>query len=1752
MTDINLFKKTLDSAYPVKTPTQEKYFSELETKQKMNEYKSMLTPQKTLSDEQLLAQEGVQLEQANYNIGELFNQASSGEYVAKFPTYTPGRDNYDYFSRNQTTGDKWFNGAKQFGQTIVNSVAGLGNLVYGTGAMIAEGELSAFYDNDYMNWLDDVSEMRRLENPIYKTYEEQEMGFGESLGTASFWADDFLQGTAFTAGMIASEAVLRGLTGGLVGGVGFARTGLGTMSKARAVATSPITKAMSNTLKNINNVKIMDAIGKGSNIARTMITSAAYEAGFEARHFMREMRDSFEQDFLEKNGTLPTEKDKADFEEKLKSQANELFGFNLAVVGASNIAQFGGVLGIKRPKISPDNWFNSKLFGAGIKDGVAITATKGQIVNRALYTLGKNAFLEGVVEEGLQAVGSRTSETLLKSTYDKTNTEKSIGYAEAFLSGLEETYGTEEGRKEVYLGMLIGALTGSATNMYQARSLNPSDTSFKWLDERAKGLENELMKGTYSAKVLAENLFATNRTIAFKTQEEEANKKGDFLGGQQARAGSIFSQALRGVNLDYADKIKEQTLQAFDTATDQEIAEKAGVDVSMASELREQMKQEYTEQFDKAVKYQETANALIGDKLTKGEMQEFEKIVDEYVAKGYDPATAKVEAVSVLRSALGFELFMGDVAYNHSEEMKNAFLNELGNSLVTENIRKALDIHDVLKKAGKSKQLEFGRVRKQIVKTKDKISKLEKEYKTVENLIAQATAETTNRAELVGKLNDLTNRKNELSNRQAELEAQANTLLKSSVIQNRFGASVPAPFVTADEIETLEKEISNAMETLDVLPGEKGLKAKKFLQEYEKSVEAFKRYDQRVNQLLDPKVGLRGKKGILPSFFSAKTPAEQTADMIRGILNTHFIRQREQANLASERLNSVENQVQTNTEDIIKYLEDQPYLFEQYGGSLDNVLPTKEEVQEFYNLVLKEQAVPENLQRKIDNLKQELANTSETIFTSDKAKKADIERRREEELYNDSNFIEISEEKSIIEKYINNDNYYRTIGKSGLADALTYGKLRQKGAKTNNAKYSHVYFGSGLKGLQYVSDFSDRFGSDVIAIVPKENIKEAGTVHHTYKIGNVTTKEHVSIKNVTFFRLIDGKPHILDLTLAEEINAKYDAELEALKETKIEEKPNPRYEELKNEIGKLEEQQKLGSNLSAEEKTRLEELTNKLANWSLTESTPLGDIIKQEALRKTEVVEKPIEDLTEEDVDTMVDEEKEKRPFNFLQTVSHVYAKMFPEKGVYVFSHITPKGFLEMLGQTTGLTAYDKETDKVSDITIDDVNDLKQGTIVSFGNNFSFKIGDGRNVVLYASKENFSSLGIKVRSTPSNYSVVLGTDRKPMPTDYEDATTYSFDEAMNLESGSILIAKVDMDDPYNKSLSDEEFENSVRITFYDENGNKVSMLKGTREGETEIAPENYLKLRASAVKNAKGKEGLIELGEANIETIFIGAPIVEGEFAIDENLIETTGSWDGNKLTLDKELKGVRVDLLKGLDKSLPIVVVKKGTTLIAYPVKGGRVDSNQADSFTETGAELAIKINQTLIDNNLSPEPIYFNSVEDNNMYNADGSKTEELLSAIEKVNKIPAKEFDLASATINIDLEGQRFLPPKISIDLDSVILYDEPAPQRLLLGQGAVTAVEEVVEPEEGDLFTLNYTEGDSRDIQFRNGKFGSEISGKFVAEYDKNQPYYRWLFDLASKNAGVVEEYDHKEFKEIFTTATENFRDKESKEELSKKC
>ena len=1470
MTDIDSLKKELDLAFPTKTPQQEKVFAEMDVESKKQEYANKLKMPSApssggfLDTTKIKSEPGLRLETPNFNVDEIFSKTNSGEYIAKFDTYTPGIDNYDKFSREQTTGDKWLNGATQFTQTVVNSIAGLGNLVYGIGAMIKERELSSFYDNDYMNWLDDVSEKRRLNNPIYKTYEEQEMGFGESMGTASFWADDFLQGASFTAGMIASELVLRGLTGGVVGGVGLSRAGLSAttqgafklntlknaMGLARTAAVKPITTAMSNVLPKLSGVTFGANVGKIANIVRTGVTSAGYEAGFEARHFMREMRANFEEDFIETNGVAPTEEDRAEFESALKSKANGLFAFNVAVVGASNIAQFGSALGLKLPKVkgfssNPDSWINRKVFGVGVQDGAIATATMGNKLARVGYTFGKNAVMEGLVEEGLQGVGSKTAEKMLKDSYSLNNANQTMGYANSFIKSMSEQYGTEEGLKEVYLGMLIGALTGSATNLVTARTL--ADGNFKVLDQRAKGIEKQLLKGgSYSADNMMQKLLSANRTVANKRDEQKAIQEGDISAVQTARHSEMFNQTLRGIELNYLDQIKEQTLQQLDMLSNEEIATMADVEVSEASRIREELKQEYKNETKVIEDTINSSKELIAGSLNKGE---YNFAIEEFQKRGYSKDMANATVADMLQKSLAYEMYIGKVSYEQADNFLNTFLNEVQDTIGSPQVRDSFNINDILNTSEKQVRQDFYKTKDELQKTVSQLEQLEKDYRRVENIISQTTAETGNRQQLVGQLNDLVTKREELNKRKQELEANANALLSSSVLRTPIGAKKKKEF-TAEELLTFEKNIAKTLEDLRKVSPEKAERLGGMLYEYQKSVNAYKTLDKRVKQLTDPNVGLRTKKGLLPSLFGRKTPNEQTAEMIRGLINTHYQLDRntqegvEQAvaKVAEEQL--VEAGV--DKREILDYLKDQPYLFEQYNESTENIIPTEAEIEEYY-------------------------------------------------------------------------------------------------------------------------DFAQR---------------------------NIAGEEP----------------------------------------------------------------------LTDEEKARFEELNTKLANWYLTESTPLADVLKQQALRETKVEETAEEDLTDEDVDGMLEKDKKAgRPFNFLQTVQDVYLQFYKDSNTYYFSHLSPRGFLEFIGVTTDLKVQRKDSKKVEPFSLDD--ELKTGDRVFFGNNMSFTLEDGARIKIVTSKENFNSFGFKIRMTASGYSVVYDGD-KVMKSDYADIDTYSPQEIMSLSNGDEIFAFIDMEDSYNQSLTEEEFENNVKISFRDAQGNKIADLKALHLSEADgtSIPEKFLEARAKAKELAWGKTGSIELGNATVETVFLGAPNVVLENGVekwqpvDENLIEDSGMWDGGKLTTKNGTKGVRTDLLKEINKKVPVVVVKVGNTLIAYPVRGGKVASNIAETFTEKGAKLALKINETLIQNGKKPAQIYYNSETDQNMYSEDGTPTQELQDALDRVNNISTDTMDISKAQININLNGVPFLAPKMSIYLDGSFELNDVEP----VSQKTKTTSEKQTEP------------------------------------------------------------------------------------------
>ena len=1453
--------------------TQENLLKDFE-----NKYNSLVTPSTGYMYEKPVQTEvKPSLEQKNYNVDELYSTLSSGEKVANFPTYTPGIDNYEAFAQSQSNWDKWVNGGtKMLGQLATGVVGGTVGIIYGIGNGIKEGSFSATYDNDFMNYLDLFNERLKYTNPNYIKESEKDLTFGQKLGTANFWADEFLGGLSFTLSAVATEALWAWASGGSSLVTTGARLGVSKIddvlrvaSKAKSASITPLKTMTNNTLLNLNRGNRLARIGEGVNLLRSMYTGAGYEAGFEARSYMKEMRDKFEKDWLEQNGVRPSQEEKDKFEKELENSANGLFAYNLAIVGSSNLATFGSLTGVKLPKIGGSDWINKKIFGVGTTiDNLAIQATKGQKSLQYIYSLSKGAIVEGAFEEGMQSVGRNTAETLLKNGYDNKFSNESYTLTKAFGKSLAETYTTSKGLEEVYLGMLIGGLTGNALGVYKTGTLN---SEFKDAKVRAEVIEREFGKGaTYSSKVAVENMLMSNRVIASKKAEENADRKGDLLGGQIARNTTIFSQLIRANNLDFYDDTVKSTLNEIDLIDVQTLMNENNISEKQAEDLKESIKEEYKSQSERFKKVNDFSKYFVGNKLSKEEKQLVE---DYYIKNGYSKEEANKVSSDVLSQALSYELFMGEVSYNFADEMLDAFQNEVQNLLGSNRIKSAFNINDVLSKSKSSTRRSLNNIKKELQKSVEESNKIEKEYRQVENIIAKTTS-VEERQSIQEKLSDLMLKKEEFTKKIEDLTNKYSVLFNSSKLENPFGVNNTEDLILTEDITSLEgviESVFNSIESLKNTDPQKAERLVKLFKEYEKSVVAFKRYSERTSNLTNPETGLRGKRNIISEILKQKTPKQSTIEMIQGLLDTHFeVKkvEKENINRLNDTIEDIKNQqpvvsMQPTTSDkisiksyIIDQIKNHPYLYNQIGKNYSESLPTEEEIEEYSNLFEKD--------------------------------------------------------------------------------------------------------------------------------------------------------------------LVEQQP------------------------------------------------------LTQEEKDRFNELNNKMANWELLEAVQgegvsIANMIKQDILNSQKAPTIEIEEILEEDLDIIIKngevEENTPRPFDILQTVENVFVRK--TKSGYYFSHLTPKKYFEIIGES-GILEYQyfneegKPISKVQQTDVENVNNIvKPHTKIHYGNT-SITITKGLNIKLPLS--DFNNNIFKTRNTKSGYMMVFDTDGSAMKSDFKDVETYSPGEIYNLSSGQNLVIKADKNDIYNKQLDSTNLEDNLKLSLYDENGNKVADLKANyTSSEGQEADPMFLMIRNKAKQIYEAsEEDLVEIGDLEVQNVFLGAPNLkldengrEQLFPISTEQIYDYGIWSGGKTKLKNNLKGVRTDLLKGINKTLPIVVLKEGNTYIAYPVVLNKVDSNLGDTLLNSNisdAELSIQINEALLKAGKPSVELYYLSIDNQNMRNEDGTPTDTLKRAIEQVNSIQnktdykntwfedshKKEQLKTEISININTEGIKFLSPKIAVNLNSFNEY------------------------------------------------------------------------------------------------------------------
>ena len=395
----------------------------------------------------------ISLEDSRYRL-------SSGTWIPKYESYIPGVDNDTRLSRSQGRTEKWMRGLGKFvGKTALYGLGGVIQPFYGIYAGVSRGNFNAVFDNDFTRWLDDQDKKMDYGLAHYYNREERDMNFLQSMTTTNFWSNDFLSGLAFTAGAMLSSAVYSG-----AGLMNLARTG------ARAgVALARIGKAASDTKKAfgayLRAARIGQRVGKGLDTAAFLGTSTAWEASVEARSMLMEAEENFRQSYRNAYGREVPYEELMKFRADNANAANAVFAANVGILSLSNIAMFGDMFGMD---LGVDKFIKRNIFGVGAErmdNGMlrAITPKKWQKVAGNTFNIIKRPVSEGLYEEGLQGVASKSAEDWVESRYNPMAIRQNIGYMEAIKNGFKETYGSSQGWKEIGIGMIIGSVMGGKT-----------------------------------------------------------------------------------------------------------------------------------------------------------------------------------------------------------------------------------------------------------------------------------------------------------------------------------------------------------------------------------------------------------------------------------------------------------------------------------------------------------------------------------------------------------------------------------------------------------------------------------------------------------------------------------------------------------------------------------------------------------------------------------------------------------------------------------------------------------------------------------------------------------------------------------------------------------------------------------------------------------------------------------------------------------------------------------------------------------------------------------------------------------------------------------------------------------------------------------------------------------------------------------------------------------------------------------------
>ena len=906
----------------------------------------------------------ISLEDSRYRL-------SSGTWIPKYESYIPGVDNDTRLSRSQGRTEKWMRGLGKFvGKAALYGLGGVIQPFYGIYAGVSRGNFNAVFDNDFTRWLDDQDKKMDYGLAHYYNREERDMNFLQSMTTANFWSNDFLSGLAFTAGAMLSSAVYSG-----AGLMNLARTG------ARAgVALARIGKAASDTKKAfgvyLRAARTGRRIGKGLDTLAFLGTSTSWEASVEARSMLMEAEENFRQSYRNAYGREVPYEELMKFRADNANAANAVFAANVGILSLSNIAMFGDMFGME---LGVDKFIKRNIFGVGAErmdNGAlrAITPKKWQKIAGNTFNIIKRPVSEGLFEEGLQGVSSKSAEDWVESRYNPMAIRQNIGYMEAIKNGFKETYGSSQGWKEIGIGMIIGSFMGWKS-LGGIREWSQDMSRNKGMVEAYNANAGAL---TTAAVRAIRGSMALNAQLSGLKTDNNADDIPNSRIIDKTFSDAVFNRLRYDQEMGMLDDTKENFKTVIESIPNSDIAS----DMNMTDEQVNEYKADLVNEFNKKVDNFTMANRF-ADSLTEG------------------------------ISNRSFNTYISNMVYNGLEAKDN--LNDIANQLrriYNTDIGPALDIYSRLN-PDSSRDLE------ELRKLTDDIQRMEKNILRLQQSVASKDALESDKAKLV-KEND---RLLKLTEDRIALERKLTTLINSEADISKLFLNRNDSRISAADLMAAYDTIADFENVVSIRGVDNYKEAMALLSEYRHNLVAYKNINESLRRMRDRRFIRAQERGFMKILSNVWGKTYEEDDSKYDFRNTD---------------NPDANDLYANDQAIDKAYqdgligEDEAFMFKTYNHmiarSMENEIKTDEG--NIVERVPDDEDIINPSDDRINNIAIKIWNGNEDVLSPRERQIYDNNKPRVDSLVNgfgDNPISRINKARSIIDRLKIHDNIYDNI-----------------------------------------------------------------------------------------------------------------------------------------------------------------------------------------------------------------------------------------------------------------------------------------------------------------------------------------------------------------------------------------------------------------------------------------------------------------------------------------------------------------------------------------------------------------------------------------------------------------------------------------------------------------------------------------------------------------------------------------------------